>query len=48
MISAIQIEHVIYDGKMKLFLKFKYDLPTIKIVKTIAEAKWSHFISNRL
>lgn len=42
MIKTIQIEYGIHQEKMKLFLKFKYDLPTIEMVKTIADAKWSN------
>lgn len=41
MVNTIEIEHGIHHGKMKLFLKFKYDNQTIELVKTIADAKWS-------
>jgi integrase/recombinase XerD len=42
MVNTIAIEHGIHHGKMKLFLKFKYDSQTIELVKRIADAKWSH------
>ena len=41
MVKTIQIEYGIHHNKMKLFLKFKFDAPTIEVVKTIADAKWS-------
>jgi integrase/recombinase XerD len=41
MVDTIDIEYRLHDGKMKLFLKFKFDARTIELVKTIADAKWS-------
>lgn len=41
MVNSITIEYGIHHGKMKLFLKFKYDIQTIELVKSIADAKWS-------
>lgn len=42
MVDTINIEYGIHHEKMKLFLKFKFDARTIELVKTIADAKWSH------
>ena len=42
MVKEITIEHAVHDNRMRLFMKFDYDLATIELVKTIADAKWSH------
>ena len=40
--STIQLQHVLHENKVRLLIKFSYDLKKIELVKTIADAKWSH------
>ncbi len=37
----IQVEHAMHNSRLKLFLKFKYDLHTTQIARTLPGIKWS-------
>ncbi len=42
MVKTIHIEPMIHHSKMKLFMKFEYDLQTIQLTRTLPGVKWSH------
>jgi hypothetical protein len=42
MVNTIHIEHLVHQNRMKLFMKFEYDLQTIQLTKTLPGVKWSH------
>jgi integrase/recombinase XerD len=42
MVDTIYIEHAIHNNRMKLFIKFEYDVQTIQLAKTLPGVKWSH------
>jgi hypothetical protein len=42
MVNTINIEHAIYNNRVKIFMKFEYDSKTIELAKTLAGIKWSH------
>lgn len=42
MINMIQIEHAVHNKRVKVFMKFDYDVKIIELTKTISGVKWSH------
>ncbi len=42
MVNTILLEHAIHNNRMKLFMKFEYNIKTIELAKTLAGIKWSH------
>ena len=41
MVKELFIEHGLHNNRMKLFMKFDYDIKTIELVKTLPGVKWS-------
>ena len=42
MVKQLFIEHGLHNNRMKLFLKFDYDVKAIELVKTLPSVKWDH------
>lgn len=42
MVKKIQLEQANHKNSLRLFMKFDYDLETIELLKTLADARWSN------
>jgi hypothetical protein len=42
MVKELFIEHGLHNNRIKVFMKFDYDIKAIELVKTLPGVKWSH------